>query len=208
MVKRHYDIVSKAIAQLEADILPRIYAARGHEPTTFDPQAPTAVLLVNSFNGLGLTTLVQIQKLFHGQFKNVVFVSVGEVDASLLKGPQEVKRLEKGLEDDLQEYCELATDLGFHPELRISIGADVVAELRKLCLAAAREFPNLVYFAGKLIFTEEMEGFISRFLHNHTAIELQSWLQLHGLSLVILPVRVSTPAERQRAREEASTQAA
>jgi hypothetical protein len=29
-------------------------------------------------------------------------------------------------------------------------------------------------------------------LHNHTAIDLQSWLQVHGLSLVILPVRVFT----------------
>ena len=48
-----------------------------------------------------------------------------------------------------------------------------------------------MFFAGKLIFEAELEGFISRFLHNHTALELQNWLQVHGLSLVILPVRVS-----------------
>jgi amino acid transporter len=208
LVKQHYDHVGRAIAQLEADILPQLYTARGNEPSTFDPQSPTAVLLVNGFNGLGLATLVQIQKLFHGQFKNVVFVSVGEVDSSLLKGPDEVKRLEKELGDDLQEYCQLATDLGFHPEIRISVGADVVAELRKLCLSVAREFPNLVYFAGKLIFTDEVEGFVSRFLHNHTASELQSWLQLHGLSLVIIPVRVISPDERRRVQRDASPQAA
>jgi len=208
LVKRHYVQVGKAIAQLEADILPQIYTAKGREPSTFDPEAPTALLLVNGFNGLGLATLVQIQKLFHAQFRNVVFVSVGEVDASLLKGPEDVKRLEKELGDDLQEYCQLASDLGFHPEIRISVGADVVAELRKLCLAAAREFPNLVYFAGKLIFTDELEGFVSRFLHNHTAVDLQAWLQLHGLSLVILPVRVTSPEERRRLREEMSPKAA
>jgi hypothetical protein len=62
--------------------------------------------------------------------------------------------------------------------------------LRKLCLDVAHEFPQAVFFAGKLIFEAELEGFINRFLHNHTALELQNWLQVHGLSLVILPVRV------------------
>ena len=65
-------------------------------------------------------------------------------------------------------------------------------ELRRLSLEVAHEFPHLVFFAGKLIFTDELDGFAGRFLHNHTALELQNWLQLHGLSLVILPVRVST----------------
>ncbi len=92
--------------------------------------------------------------------------------------------------DDLSEYCRFGADLGLHSELRVSIGPDVVFELRKLCLEVAHEFPQAVFFAGKLIFEAELEGFISRFLHNHTALELQNWLQVHGLSLVILPVRV------------------
>jgi hypothetical protein len=47
-----------------------------------------------------------------------------------------------------------------------------------------------VFFAGKLIFSDEIEGFIGRFLHNHTSVEIQNWLQLYGYSLVILPIRV------------------
>jgi hypothetical protein len=109
-----------------------------------------------------------------------------------------VKQLEQQVADDLSEYCRFATDLGLHSELRVSIGPDVVLELRKLCLEVAHEFPQAVFFAGKLIFEAELEGFISRFLHNHTALELQNWLQVHGLSLVILPVRVlpAAPASR------------
>jgi amino acid transporter len=190
-VRRHYQSVTKAVQQLEADILPQIYAAKESHVETFDPKAPTAVLLVGGFNGLGLATLVTLERLFGGQFKNVVFVSVGEVDSGLLKGPDEVRALEQQVADDLNEYCQLASDMGFHPELRISIGPDVVEELKHLCIAVAKEFPQAVFFAGKLIFTDELEGFISRFLHNHTALEMQTWLQLRGLSLVILPVRVS-----------------
>ena len=63
----------------------------------------------------------------------------------------------------------------------------------------AHEFPQAVFFAGKLIFEAEGESFISRFLHNHTALELQKFLQVYGLSLVILPVRVIPSAVRRAA---------
>jgi hypothetical protein len=72
--------------------------------------------------------------------------------------------------------------------VRLGLGTDVVLELRRLCLRVAQEFPRSVFFAGKLIF--EREHFFNRFLHNQTALEMQNWLQFHGLSMVILPVRV------------------
>ena len=52
-------------------------------------------------------------------------------------------------------------------------------------------FSHCVFFAGSLVFEDESEGLIERFLHNHTAYEIQRWLQGHGRSLVILPVCVS-----------------
>jgi amino acid transporter len=190
LVRRHYERVARAIEQLEADILPRLYAAEKVEPGPRKPDAPTAVLLVSGFNGLGLATLLAVTRLFHDEFRNIVFVGVGEVDSALLKGPEEVQELERRMIDDLQEYCQFATDLGMHSELRAGLGPDVVLELRRICLRVAHEFPHAVFFAGKLIFADDVEGFIGRFLHNHTAMELQEWLQLYGLSLVILPVRV------------------
>lgn len=192
LVRRHYLTVSKAVQQLEADILPELYAAAEKQAPERDPKASTAVVLVGGFNGLGLATLTMIPRLFNGQFRNVVFIGVGEVDSALLKGPEEVKALEQSVSDDLLEYCRLASDLGFHSELRSAIGPDVVLELRRLALEVTKEFPHCVFFAGKLVFTDEVDGFISRFLHNHTAMDLQNWLQLQGFSLVILPVRVST----------------
>jgi amino acid transporter len=197
-VRRHYERVRKAIEQLEVDILPEIFAADEKPPSERDPSAPTAVILVSGFNGLGLATLTTIQRLFGTQFRNVVFVGVAEVDSGQLKGPEEVKRLEQQVADDLVEYCRFAADLGFYPELRAGIGPDVSEELHRLCLGVAREFPHAVFFAGKLVFTDELDGFISRFLHNHTALELQNRLQSQGLSLVILPVRVMSTRPRPK----------
>ena len=93
-VRRHYERVSKAIEQLEADILPKLYAVKKQEPAKRDPNAPTAAILVSGYNGLGLATLIAVTQLFKGEFRNVVFIGVGEVDAALLKGPEEVHELE------------------------------------------------------------------------------------------------------------------
>ncbi len=196
-VRRHYDRVAKAIAQLEADILPQIFAAPEKTPAPFDINAPTAVLLVSGFNGLGLATLVAIPRLFNDQFRNIIFVSVGEVDSNLLKGREEVEHLEQQVGDDLVEYCRLAADLGFHADVRTGLGPDVIVELHRLCLEVAGEFPHCVFFAGQLVFSGELDGFVGRFLHNHTAFELLRWLQVRGLSLVILPVRVSPPGRNR-----------
>jgi hypothetical protein len=95
------------------------------------------------------------------------------------------------------EYCQLATDLGFHAEVKTGLGADVVMELQRLCLEVAELFPHAGFFAGQLVFNEEIDGFFARFLHNHTALDLLRWLQLQGLSLVIIPVRVA-PTNSQK----------
>jgi amino acid transporter len=192
-VRSHYERVGEVAERLEVEILPQLYAAEHMPPVPEakpDPSDPTAILLVNGFSGLGLATLVSIPRLFDGQFRNVVFMAVGEVDSGLLKGPEEVKQLEKEVADDLNEYCKFAADLGFRPALRAAIGTDVALELHRLCLDIARDFPRSVFFAGKLVFETAGERFLSRFLHNHTALELQNRLQMEGLSLVILPVRV------------------
>ncbi len=57
-------------------------------------------------------------------------------------------------------------------------------------------FQHCEFFAGSLVFEDESEGMIERFLHNHTAYEIQRWLQIQGRSLVILPVCVSMSAVR------------
>ena len=61
--------------------------------------APTAVLLVKGFDGLGLATLIAIQQLFPNEFRNIVFVCVGEVDSSMLKSHEDIEAFEKKIAD-------------------------------------------------------------------------------------------------------------
>ena len=190
LVRSHYIRFAAALRQLEADVAPLLYAARREKPVTHNPLAPTAGILVDGFNGLGLATLLTLTRLFPNEFENVVFIGVGEVDSSLLKGPAEVKELEQRMADDLKEYCQFATDLGLNAGFRSAIAPDIVPEIVRLSVDFAQDHPHVVFFAGKLIFSDEAEGYLGRFLHTHTALEVQRYLQVHGLSLVILPVRV------------------
>jgi hypothetical protein len=101
--------------------------------------------------------------------------------------------------DDLESYCDLAGQLGFHAEQRAGLGPDVVLELRLACAEVMNTFAHCVFFAGSLVFEDESAGLIERFLHNHTAYEVQRWLQVQGRSLVILPVCVSLNATARTA---------
>jgi amino acid transporter len=205
LVRRHYDRFAAALRQLEADVTPLLYEAKREKPPQHNPAAPTAGILVEGFNGLGLATMFTLTRLFPDEFENVVFIGVGQVDSALLKGPEEVKELEERIGDDLKEYCQFAGDLGLHAEFRTGIGPDVVLEIVQICRDVAHEYPHVVFFAGKLIFSDEAEGYLGRFLHMHTALEVQRYLQIEGLSLVILPVRVAPPEPQNAAPARAAS---
>jgi hypothetical protein len=50
------------------------------------------------------------------------------------------------------------------------------------------EFQNCIFFASKLIF--EQENWLIRLLHNQAALAIQRRLHLHGLQMVILPMKI------------------
>ena len=149
--------------------------------------------------------MIAIQQLFPNEFRNIVFVSIGEVDSSMMKSHEDIEEFEKKIADDVRRYYDYAAQGGLHPETRTGIGPDAMHELQGICLELAQTFPKVVFFAGKLVWGTAVEGFLARFLHSHTAIELQAWLQLYGYSLVILPIRVGPPLQPPpREEDEAS----
>jgi hypothetical protein len=162
-------------------------AAYEGEPKPLDPRAPTAVLLVGGYGGLGIHALLSVQRLFPGHFRNFVFVSVGVIDADAMKGVDEVDRVRERTEAALRHYVELARKLGLPADYRMDVGTEAVAGAERLAAEIAREFPRCIVFMGKLIFARE--GWFFRVLHNNTADQLQRRLQFAGIDAMLLPVR-------------------
>lgn len=196
LIQSHYGSVKKALRSLD-DTLTNIPFQPVLNPVPAkDPGAPTAVVIVRDFEGIGVHTLLSIPRLFPNHFKNIVFVSVGVIDSSQFKGASEIENLRRAKEDDLKSYVDYANCLGWYAEYRLALGIDLIDELEKLCKAVAKDFPKAVFFAGKLIF--EQETLFSRMLHNHTPMTLEQRLQFEGLQMIILPVRVLKTRDRER----------
>jgi amino acid transporter len=186
-IRRHYKGVKANLKRLDS-ILEVLPAHHGGPHPTIDPKAPTAVLLVGGYGGLGVHALLTVQRTFPGFFKNFVFVSVGVVDSASMKGIEEVDRIRLRTQTSLEQYVDLAHRMKLAAEYRMEIGTEAVTEAEKLCVEISREYPRAVFFAGKLVF--QRERWFQRVLHNESAYALQRRLQFDGLNAMVMPVRV------------------
>jgi amino acid transporter len=188
LVRAHYRSIAKRFRELDVQLeeLPS-HETPGGEPVK---NAPTAVLLVRGFGGLGVHSILAIHRYYPNYFKNLMFVSVAVLDSGNFKGTGEVEALKRQVEETLEKYVALARRLGWNAGSRMGIGTDVVDESTRLCLDLAEEFPRLIFFSGKLVWKKER--FYQRILHNETAYQVQRRLHWKGLPMMVLPIRVTT----------------
>jgi amino acid transporter len=187
VIKRHYSGVFARLKGLD-QILTALPTSSPPKVLPLQKKKPTAVLLVGSFSGLGIHSLLTVIKLFPRYFANVVFMSVGVVDSATFQGVEEVDRVRDETEEALKKYVDLARGMGIPADQKMSMGTEAVSECERLAAEVAKEYERSIFFAGKLIF--EREKWWDRLLHNETAYQIQRRLQFKGLPMVVLPVRV------------------
>jgi amino acid transporter len=191
-IRRHYRTAGAKTAELYRSLgeLPEAQMpAPGTSAGPLDSKKPTAAVLVSSYGGVGIHTVLNIFRAFPGYFHNLVFISVAVIDSGEFKGEHGVEELGKRTEEMLARYVALACKLGIPATARMAVGTEVVAEAERLCLELARDFPRTTFFAGKVIF--QRETWWRRVLHNETALAVQKRLQWAGKTMVTLPIRVA-----------------
>ena len=191
-VHRHYSRVRAKLTELNAQ-LGDMQTLVGDdevpdEPVPLDPKKQTAVLLVNAYSGLGIHTLLILLKTFPGQFSQVYFASVGVLDSGNFKGTEEVGKLKADRQATIDRFVRLAHSLGLNAAGEFTCGTDPVAESVELCARIRVKFPRSVFFAGKLLF--ENEKWYYPLLHNETAYAITRRLQLQGIPMVVMPIRI------------------
>ena len=162
-----------------------------HEPRRFPSptrKLPTAAILVPSYGGVGIHTVLNVFRAFPNHFKNLVFISVGVIDSGGFKGADCVESLESTTQAMLKKYLSLATELGIPSTYRMGIGTEAVLEAEKLCATIMTEFPLVTFIGGKVVFAREQ--WFQRILHNETATAIQKRLYWMGATMVILPAKV------------------
>jgi hypothetical protein len=187
LVRDHYRGVRGLLKTLD-DALTNLPLPEAKTQAELAPDGPTAIVMVESYAGLGIHTLLSVQRLFPRHFKNFVFVSVGLVDSAKFKGVQDVEAFEAQVREDLLKYTSLAQRMGYYAEYRYTLGTDLIEELHNICTDLVREFRRPVVFAGQLVF--QRENLFTRTLHSETSFSIQRRLQFAGVQVIILPIRV------------------
>jgi amino acid transporter len=189
-VRAHYRLSTARGDALYRELgdLAEVTARNTAEPPALDRSLPTAALLVASYGGLGIHTLLGIFRSFPGHYRQVVFISVGVVDSGEFKGEDALEELRGRTQETLDRYIALASTLGVTATGRMALGTDVVETAEELCRSVSREFPLATFFSGRLIF--QRDRWYQRLLHNETALAIQKRLQWAGRTMVLMPIRV------------------
>jgi amino acid transporter len=187
LVRSHYRRVRSMLRSLD-EVLVNLPLAEHGEPAELAAEGPTAIVMVESYSGLGIHTLLSIIRMFPRHYRNFVFCAVGQVDSGQFKGARDVQALEQKVRADLEKYVALAQRMGVYAEYRYTLGTDLITELETITLDLTKEFRRCVVFAGQLVF--QKENLFTRSLHHETAFSIQRRLQFRGVQVVILPIRV------------------
>lgn len=153
---------------------------------SFDPQKPTAAILVGGYSRLGRRSLLAVLRFFPKTFHNVVFLSVGVINSEFFKGGSHIDALEKRTEETLKGYVQVANRLGMPADYAFRVGSDIVREASEACVELSKKYPHVIFFAGELVF--EKPSWFDRILHNETAYAIQRHIRFAGLPMVILPL--------------------
>jgi len=188
LTRKHYNNVKEGVRELD-DLLTSFPVSGPPNTDPVNRKEMTAIQLVNGYNGFGIHTFLSIVRSFPGLYKNIVFVSVAEVDVGSFKSSEAIEKLSASTARMLKNYADLARKLGFAADYRCDMGTDIVQTASRLCETVAKEFPKSAVFAGQAVFRQP--GVFHRLLHNETAFAIQQELRWKGITTIILPIRIN-----------------
>lgn len=187
LIKHHYTITRNQIKKID-EIFTSEACGPVENPPTLDKNAHTAVFMVSRSKGAGMHTMLWVQRLFPGNFKNFIFLSVGSVDTAAYGADGAIEELQTQTHSALEYYVNFCHQHEIAATSFESYGTDRIKELTKLVDKVAEEFPNCVFFASKLVFVRD--NWFTRALHNQTPLAMQRILHLRGQQMVILPMKI------------------
>jgi amino acid transporter len=184
-IRHHYNTVTRRLNQAEALYEP----PAGHVAATpkLAPSRPTAAFIVGRSRSGLIHAARTVLGMWPGFYRNFLVITAQPVDVRSYGGDQALEALRADRLKDMEFYMDLAKHNGMAAKYYLGFGVDGVEEMVKLCRKAREEFPDIVFFASKLVF--EHETWVTRLLHNEIVYSMQRRLQQEGMQMVILPMQ-------------------
>jgi len=170
------------------------------EVDPFHPDLPIAVFLVGGSNdSLGTAAFDLFQSRYSGEFSQILFVSIGIMDQSIVdagvdgtgnfNGSEEAHRLRVKTQEALRPYLDRARNAGLKADWRVSVAVDASEEIARMSDEISADYPKAVYFLCKLVF--QKPRWYHRWLHSSTSDRIRGRLEKKGHPVTVLPVVVS-----------------
>lgn len=183
-IRVHYRQFRKKLLSIDRTLTFKPKEDNGSKPSKVD--GPTALIYVNEYPGLGMHTLLWIFRLFPDHFKNFIFIQAGMVDIESFRGEEELKQMQIKVKKNLDYFVNAVESMGFYATSISTFGTTPIHELVDATLPIAKEIPNVLCFATKIVFNKG--DWVSHLLHNRTATTLQNQLNQHGIKCLLLPM--------------------
>ena len=187
-IRRHYEWVDERRQEMDSQFALSQQEIDDQQPVQARFDGATAVVLTTQRWGPTIHTLLWIQRLFPGHFRNVHLIRAITVDARTVSKPERLAIQAKTASDARVQVQAFCAKFGLYFSYSIAYGTDPVEELTNLAIQAVSEFPDCVCFSNKLIFPPEKR--LGEWLHNQTALGLQRRLQSEAIPLVIIPIKL------------------
>ena len=181
-VRRHYCWVGRKLRLRQREMVPPLDVELIEQEINYAEK--TAILFVTD-KVTGMYCLQWILKNFPGNFKNFVFVGVGQVDIKSFSGKRALKRMTKEVNERLDYFVMYCQQKKLVATRFSEFGSDVVQSLVSLSAKTGEKFPNHLFFACQMSFKKD--SWFKRFLHNGMTYILERKLHTQGSEILLLP---------------------
>jgi amino acid transporter len=190
MIKRHYNKVGLKLSAADKMFIDDNDEKLAIESENlFDPQKKTAVFFISESKGVGMHTLLWVQRLFPNYFHNFIFVKVGVIDVKSYGAERVFKQVEKNVNDDLAYFEHYCKKRNIPVKTFSEFGIDPVQECNAIAEKITNAVPNCIFFASQLVFKDS--NWMIRQLHNDTGFAIQRKLYSNNRQMMIMPMNLS-----------------
>jgi amino acid transporter len=192
-IKKHYNETEAQLKKFNNLIDPELLLVdeQNNQDLTlsYDKYGKTGVLLVSNYSGIGIHSLLSIIRMFDKTMKNIVFISVGQIDSNLFKHSNEMEELNARIRTDVHKYVEFANKLGYYSEAYTDTAIDVIEKIDEVVDIVSARFPESIFFGGQLV--PKHETMFSKYFHNYSVFKIQKELYHRGIQFIILPIKLN-----------------
>jgi amino acid transporter len=185
MIKRNYRRFNQMKLKLDQELEIPFTAADDMVAPEVNHAAPTAVFVVNSVGG-AMHTILWIERMFPGNFKNYLFVDHGLVDVGSYGSEKSLESMSQQIDKRLAYLLRFSNKQGKAASVYSTCSTDYVDSVSDECEKIAKEFPEAVFFGSR--YAAPKETFVTRLLHGDMASLVQRRLQAFGAKMLIVPI--------------------